>query len=307
MDEPKHTPIPMSRADTAVVGFLAGYSSPSTVEAYGLDLRLLFEWCAVQGLDPLEVTRTHLELFARHLENDRGNCPSTIHRRLSTLKSFYRIAEIDDFMAKSPATYLRLPRVYRDETTTLGLDRFELNAVLAAARASGPADAALITVMGLLGLRVSEACNLRIQDTHGLERGHRTLTLVGKGRKPATLPLPVAVAAVLDAAAGERSAGLLLLRADGKPMNRNSAARVVIRLAKKAGIKKRLSPHSLRHAFVTACLDAGVPLRDVQIAARHSDPRMTTRYDRARGNLDRHANYIVVGFIEDSTQEKPAV
>ncbi|HYO17842.1 MAG TPA: tyrosine-type recombinase/integrase [Dermatophilaceae bacterium] len=160
--------------------------------------------------------------------------------------------------------------------------------------------------MGLLGLRVSEACNLGIQDTHGLERGHRTLTLVGKGRKPATLPLPKAVAAVLDAAAGERSAGLLL-RADGKPMNRNSAARVVIRLAKKAGIKKRLSPHSLRHAFVTACLDAGVPLRDVQIAARHSDPRMTTRYDRARGNLDRHANYIVVGFIEDSTQEESAV
>ncbi|MHB1474554.1 MAG: hypothetical protein ACYCV4_13220 [Dermatophilaceae bacterium] len=50
--------------------------------------------------------------------------------------------------------------------------------------------------------------------------------------------------------------------------------------------------------YVTACLDAGVPLRDVQIAVRHSDPRMTTRYDRARGNLDRHANYIVVGFIE---------
>ncbi len=78
-------------------------------------------------------------------------------------------------------------------------------------------------------------------------------------------------------------------------------------LAKRAGIKKRLSPHSLRHAFVTACLDAGVPLRDVQIAARHSDPWMTTRYDRARGDLDRHANYIVVGFIEGSVQEQPAV
>ena len=303
MDERNHTQIPTSRADTAVVGFLARYSSTATVAAYALDLRLLFEWCAVQGLDPLEVTRTQLELFARHLEHDRGNGPSTISRRLSTLKSFYRIAEIDDFVAKSPATHLRLPRVYRDETTTLGLDRFEFCAVLAAARASGPADAALITVMGLLGLRVSEACNLRIQDTHGLERGHRTLTLVGKGRKPATLPLPKAVAAVLDAAAGDRGAGLLLLRADGKPMNRNSAARVVIRLAKKAGIKKRLSPHSLRHAFVTACLDAGVPLRDVQIAARHSDPRMTTRYDRARGNLDRHANYIVVGFIEGSAEK----
>jgi len=307
MDERNHTQIPTSRADTAVVGFLARYSSTATVAAYALDLRLLFEWCAVQGLDPLEVTRTQLELFARHLEHDRGNGPSTISRRLSTLKSFYRIAEIDDYVPRSPATHLRLPRVYRDETKTLGLDRTELGTILAEARASTPSDGALITMLGLLGLRVSEACNVRIQDIHGMERGHRTLTLVGKGRKPATIPLPVPVALVMDAAAGDRSAGPLLLRVDGTRMDRNSAARVVVRLAKKAGIRKHLSPHSLRHAFVTACLDAGVPLRDVQIAARHSDPRMTTRYDRARGDLDRHANYIVVGFIEDVAREQPTV
>jgi len=307
MSEPSHTPVPISRAAAAVVGFLARYSSTATVAAYALDLRLLFEWCAVQGLDPLGVTRTHLELFARHLEDDRGNGPSTINRRLSTLKSFYRIAEIDDYVPRSPATHLRLPLVYRDETKTLGLDRTELAAILTAARASTPSDGALITMLGLLGLRVSEACNVRIQDIHGMERGHRTLTLVGKGRKPATIPLPVPVALVLDAAAGDRSAGPVLLRVDGTKMDRNSAARVVVRLAKKAGIRKHLSPHSLRHAFVTACLDAGVPLRDVQIAARHSDPRMTTRYDRARGDLDRHANYIVVGFIEDVAREQSAV
>ena len=63
------------------------------------------------------------------------------------------------------------------------------------------------------------------------------------------------------------------------------------------GISKSISPHSLRHSFITAALDAGVPLRDVQIAARHSDPRTTTRYDRTRHNLDRHANYIVTAFI----------
>ena len=307
MSETSPDPVPISRAAAAVVGFLARYSSTATVAAYALDLRLLFEWCAVQGLDPLGVTRTHLELFARHLEDDRGNGPSTINRRLSTLKSFYRIAEIDDYVPRSPATHLRLPLVYRDETKTLGLDRTELAAILTAARASTPSDGALITMLGLLGLRVSEACNVRIQDIHGMERGHRTLTLVGKGRKPATIPLPVPVALVLDAAAGDRSAGPVLLRVDGTKMDRNSAARVVVRLAKKAGIRKHLSPHSLRHAFVTACLDAGVPLRDVQIAARHSDPRMTTRYDRARGDLDRHANYIVVGFIEDVAREQSAV
>jgi integrase len=134
--------VPISRAAAAVVGFLARYSSKATVAAYALDLCLLFEWCAAQGVDPLDVTRTHLELFARHLEDDRGNGPSSIHRRLSTIRGYYRIAEIDDYVDKSPATHLRLPRVYRDETTTLGLDRVELGAVIAAARASTPSDAA---------------------------------------------------------------------------------------------------------------------------------------------------------------------
>jgi len=101
----------------------------------------------------------------------------------------------------------------------------------------------------------------------------------------------------MDLAAGDRTEGWLLLRIDDSKMDRDSAARVVARLAKKAGIKKRITPHSLRHSFITACLDAGVPLRDVQIAARHTDVRMTVFYDRARGNLDRHANYLVSGFI----------
>ena len=61
----------------------------------------------------------------------------------------------------------------------------------------------------------------------------------------------------------------------------------------RAGITKRISPHSLRHSFITAALDAGVPLRDVQEAASHADPRTTMRYDRARRSLDRHATYIV--------------
>jgi integrase/recombinase XerD len=281
----------------AVAGFLARYSG-HTYAAYDMDLRILFEWCVANELDPLEdVTRAHLELFARHLEVERRNNPASVHRRMSTIRCFYRIAEIDEIISKSPAEHVRLPKLFRDETNMLSLDRVELGGLIATARASTPHDAALITLMGMLGLRVSEACAVRIEDIQGYERGHRTLTLVGKGGKPATIPLPVPVWRVLDLAAGERQEGFLILRRDGTPMDRRSATRVVLRLAKKAGITKKISPHSLRHSFVTACLDAGVPLRDVQIAARHSDPRMTARYDRARGNLDRHASYIVAGFL----------
>ena len=76
-----------------------------------------------------------------------------------------------------------------------------------------------------------------------------------------------------------------------------SAARIVRRVARRAGITKPVGPHTLRHAFITAALDAGVPLRDVQEAASHADPRTTIRYDRARGSLDRHATYIVAAYL----------
>ena len=80
-------------------------------------------------------------------------------------------------------------------------------------------------------------------------------------------------------------------------MDRYAADRTVKRLARRAGVTKRISPHSLRHSFITAALDAGVPLRDVQEAASHSDPSTTIRYDRGRGSLDRHATYIVATFL----------
>jgi site-specific recombinase XerD len=75
------------------------------------------------------------------------------------------------------------------------------------------------------------------------------------------------------------------------------AGRIVRRVARRAGIGKRLGPHTLRHAFITAALDAGVPLRDVQEAASHADARTGMRYDRARVSLDRHATDIVATFL----------
>lgn len=85
-------------------------------------------------------------------------------------------------------------------------------------------------------------------------------------------------------------------------LDRHAATRIVRRLAKGAGIEKRVTPHSLRHSFITAALDAGVPLRDVQEAASHADLRTTMRYDRARGSLDRHATYIVGTFFAGASR-----
>ena len=85
-------------------------------------------------------------------------------------------------------------------------------------------------------------------------------------------------------------------------MDRYAADRTVKRLVRRAGITKRISPHSLRHSFITAALDAGVPLRDVQEAASHADPRTTMRYDRGRRLLDRLATYIVATFLAGASR-----
>jgi site-specific recombinase XerD len=85
-------------------------------------------------------------------------------------------------------------------------------------------------------------------------------------------------------------------------MDRHAATRRLKLLADRAGIQlARMHPHMLRHTFVTTMLDAGASLRDVQIAARHADPRTTMRYDRARTNLDRHPNYILAAYMASGT------
>ncbi|MGW3783636.1 tyrosine-type recombinase/integrase [Micromonospora chokoriensis] len=77
---------------------------------------------------------------------------------------------------------------------------------------------------------------------------------------------------------------------------------LVARSRRRSGTRMpRMHPHMLRHTFVTTMLDAGVSLRDVQIAARHADPRTTMRYDRARKNLDRHPNYILAAYMASGT------
>jgi integrase/recombinase XerD len=144
---------------------------------------------------------------------------------------------------------------------------------------------------------VSEATGADIGHM-GLERGHRTLVITREGGKVVTIPLALRTARAVDLAIGERTEGPLFLAGDGRRLDRHGAARIVRRVTRRVGITKQVGPHTLRHAFVTAAsFDAGVPLRDVQEAACHADPRTTMRYDRARTSLDRHATYIVATCI----------
>jgi integrase/recombinase XerD len=144
----------------------------------------------------------------------------------------------------------------------------------------------------LNGLRVSEAAGADIEAL-GTKRGHRTLVVTRKGGKVVTVPLAPRTARAIDLAVGERCEGPVFLAPDGQRLDRHGAGRI----ARRAGITKAVGPHTLRYAFITAALDAGVPLRDVQEAASHADPRTTMRYDRAWASLDRHATYIVAVYV----------
>jgi integrase/recombinase XerD len=110
------------------------------------------------------------------------------------------------------------------------------------------------------------------------------------------------VGRAIDRAVSGRSAGPILLHNRGTRMDRHAATRRLRLLAGTAGVQiARTHPHMLRHTFVTTMLDAGVDLRDVQIAGRHADPRTTMRYDRACKNLDRHPNYMLAAYMASGT------
>jgi len=277
----------------ALAGFLAGYTD-LTREAYALDLRQFAAWCQQHHVRLFQARRPDIECFARDLEA-RGRARATVTRRLCTIAGFYKYAVEEELLDHSPAAHVRRPRLDYESHAT-GLDRNELGALLVAAGLGSAVEHALISLLALNGLRVSEATGADIE-AMGTERGHRTLVITRKGGKVVTIPLAPRTARAIDLAIGERCEGPIFTSSNGSRLDRHGAGWIVRRIARRAGISKPVGPHTLRHAFITAALDAGVPLRDVQEAASHADPRTTMRYDRARASLDRHATYIVAAYV----------
>lgn len=284
----------------AVAAYLARYKDISRKHA-ATDLRAFTSWCQERGLQPLMAQRPHIELYVRWMQEQARYRPSTVSRRLSIVIGFFRTCVIDGVLEHSPADYVRRPHV-PPESPTLGLSHLQFEAMLSAARDSAnPNDFALVAMLGLLGLRIFEATGADVQQL-GESHGHRVLKVCGKGTKVVLVPLPPAVARAIDRAVGERETGPVLRSRTGHRMDRHCATRRLRDLAKQGRVTTaRMHPHMLRHTFVTTMLDAGVDLRDVQIAARHADPRTTMRYDRARNNLDRQPNYILAAYMASGT------
>jgi integrase len=163
----------------ALAGFWAGCTG-LTREAYALDLRQFANWFQQHQVFLFQARRAGIDCFARDLEA-RGRARATITRRLCTIAGFCKYAVQEELLDHSPAAHVRRPRLDCESHAT-GLDRNELGALLVAAGLGPPAEHALISLLALNGLRVSEAAGADIEAL-GVERGHRTLVVTGKGGK----------------------------------------------------------------------------------------------------------------------------
>ncbi len=150
----------LDKAQLAAASFLARYSG-RTLEAYRQDLRGFFQWATDHDVPVLAATRPHIEVWRGSME-ERGLAASTIDRRLSTVCGFYRFAHIDGCIGSNPAEYVGRPQVH--PTDARGLDRSELGMFLSAADHYDSAHRALAILLGLNGLRVSEACATNVED-----------------------------------------------------------------------------------------------------------------------------------------------
>jgi integrase/recombinase XerD len=224
----------------AVAAYLAQYQGLSRVHTDS-DLRVFLRWCAERDLDPLAVRRVDVELYVRWLQEERRFKPSTVSRRLSVVVCFYRTCVIDAILDQSPAAHVRRPPLSA-ESPTLGLSHLQFEAMLVAARTSANAcDFALVAMLGLLGLRIFEACAADIADL-GEEHGHRGAACDRQRHQDRARPAPPAVARAIDRAVGDRTAGPILLNRAGTRMDRNAATRRLKHLAASAGVRMPNAP-----------------------------------------------------------------
>ena len=275
--------------------YLARFKGQSRVHTQS-DLRAYLTGAATD-LEPLTARRPHLELYLRWLQEVRRLSPPQSPGVSPCSPASTGPVSSTPFLSTRPPSTCDAQSA--DRVTNARAHPSAVRGLLTAARESANTnDFALVAMLGLLGLRIFEATGADISAL--AKHGHRVLKVYGKGGKVALVPLPPAVASAIDRAVDDRR------RADPANTTRQPHGPPLpppaVSASPAAGVSlPRMHPHMLRHTFVTTMLDAGVDLRDVQIAARHADPRTTMRYDRARKNLDRHPNYILAAFMAAGT------
>jgi integrase/recombinase XerD len=259
-------------------------ASPRTHEAYGRDLRRFADFAVTRGAPaPPDVSARLLRDYVYHLK-DLGLAPASIRRNVSAVRTYFRFLVGEGLVVRDPSERLETPRRWRVLPDVLTVE--ETERLLASPSLDEPLafrDRALLELAYGAGLRVSEWISLGVKDVL-MEDG--LVRVFGKGSKERLVPIGrSAIGAVaiylrelrprLEAGQGK---GVLLLNARGRPLTRMGAWKILRKYVERAGIAKRVSPHTLRHSFATHLLEGGADLRAVQEMLGHADISTTQIY-----------------------------
>ncbi len=257
--------------------------STNTLAAYRADLTALARWLQTQGTALSDAGRDELLAFIA-ARVTAGAQPRSTARQLSSFRRFFRYLVREGVKREDPTAQIAMPKIGRSLPRSLTEDEVEslLNAPLIT-DPLGNRDRTMLEVLYATGLRVTELVNLRHSQVN-LNQG--VLRIVGKGDRERLIPLGEEsvrwleqfVRSPRDEILIERQTDYLFPTRRGDKMTRQAFWHIIKRYARKAGVQKELSPHTLRHAFATHLLNHGADLRVVQMLLGHSDLSTTQIY-----------------------------
>lgn len=257
--------------------------SANTLEAYQRDLQKLLIYVRDRGLDLRSLSLSDLQHFSAGL-HDIGIQPSSHCRILSGIRSFFRFLQLDGYRDDDPTELLESPQIgdhLPEVLTEEEVDRLESSIDLS--KWEGHRNRAIIEVLFSCGLRVSELTNLKLSNIYMEEQFIRVL---GKGTKERLVPISSRAIHELELWFIDRNqmtiksgeGDYVFLNRRGAHLTRNMIHTMIKRQSAEAGIKKNISPHTLRHSFATALLEGGADLRVIQALLGHESIDTTVIY-----------------------------
>ncbi|HSZ72534.1 MAG TPA: site-specific tyrosine recombinase XerD [Cytophagaceae bacterium] len=258
----------------------------NSIEAYLRDIVKLKEFLDISNLPigPLKVEEAHLRAFLKYI-NELGLSAHSQARMLSGIKAFYKFLLVEELLDKDPTELIEGPKLGRKLPDTLAYEEIELMfSSIDVSTSEGFRNRAMLETLYSSGLRVSELINLKINNIF-YEQGF--LKIVGKGDKERMVPIGREALKFVQIYLDEvrvhvpvekNSQNIVFLNRRGKQMSRIMVFLVIKGLAEKAGIHKKISPHTFRHSFATHLIEGGADLRAVQQMLGHESITTTEIY-----------------------------
>ena len=259
-----------------------GYSA-NTLDAYMRDVDKLFRYLAVEQVDVLDVKLEDLEHFAAFI-SDLGIGPRSLARILSGVRQFYRFLFVDGYLEVDPTELLESPKQPDHLPEVLSTAEVDLlEQAIDLSKWEGHRNRAIIEVLFSCGLRVSELTNLKLSNLYIEEQYIRVM---GKGSKERLVPISPRALDELNYWFADRNVmkikpgeeDYVFLNRRGQHLTRTMILIMIKRYAVEAGIKKTISPHTLRHSFATSLLEGGADLRAIQAMLGHESIGTTEIY-----------------------------